>query len=130
MTSRTGKGFALVEVLMSVAILSVGAVFILQALANVSYAVTVAERQAQCHLFILSKAAELELAFREGRSLEERTQGTFRIQNQRFDWELHISPVDGPLQVQSMLFSIRWSDAGHTFERELQTLLRSYEASS
>lgn len=125
MMSKTGKrGLTLVEVLVSLVILSVGAVTILQAMVRISHAQALAAYQSTAYLFALSKLGDVEVAFREGKEVEERDTGTFRMGEHAFQWELVARPlVEEPL-VSAVSLAVRWRAGARTFQRRFETQLR------
>lgn len=126
MTSGTGKdGFTLVEILVSVAILSVGSVAVLQALGRSAAALAVAESRSQAHLFSMAKMAEVELAVRSGKRIEEATAGSFREGPRQFSWSLtaHPPPEEDP-QMQSVSLIVHWDLGRRRYEYAVETAFR------
>ena len=120
-----GAGFTLVEVLVSVAILAVGAPLIMHALARASYAHAVAEHHAQAYLFAASKLSEIELAARETRELKDHyEEGSFRIGNQAFEWQVVATPAADDQDLASVLLTLSWRHGADVYERRFETLLR------
>ena len=123
MTSATGKtrGFTLTEVLVSVVILSIGAVYVMQALGRSAAAIEVAEARAQAHQFAVTKMAELELAFRLGQKLEESNGGSFRQGTRQFRWGLSAPiPKEEP-RMRPVSLTVEWDLGGETYAYALQT---------
>ncbi len=117
-------GLTLIEVLVSLVILSVGAVTILQAMVRISHAQTLAVYQSKAYLFALSKLGDVEVAFREGKDVEERDTGTIRMGEHAFQWELVAIPlVEEPL-VRAVSLAVRWRAGARTFQRRFETQLR------
>lgn len=117
------RGITLIEVLLSTVILAVGAVFVMQALANISYAHLVAEDQRSASLLAMSKMAEVELAVREGSLSEKGERGHVRIGLQAFTWEAtRAALVDDPTRVAVHL-TVSWRRGDASFERQLDTIL-------
>ena len=118
------RGLTLIEVLLSTVILAVGAVFVMQALARISYAHLVAEDQRSASLLAMSKMAEIELAVRAGALSEKGEQGHVRIGLQTFTWDATSAALaDDPTRaLVHLTISWRRGDAG--FERRLDTILR------
>ena len=126
MTSATGKarGFTLVEVLVSVAILSVGAVAVMQALGRSAAAMTVAEARAQAHQFAVNKMAEVELAARLGQEMEESTGGSFLQGTRQFRWSLSAPlPEEGP-GMRPVSLTVEWELGGESHAYTVQTAFR------
>lgn len=127
MILRTGKGpsgLTLVEVLVSIVILSTGAVLVVQGLARVSYAQMVAEQRTHAYLFALSKMAELEMAMQEG-PLAEHDDGSFRIGEQAFHWEVTSAEVAGAEEARAVSLEVAWHHGADVFEHRVDTVLRA-----
>lgn len=119
------RGLTLVELLMSVVILSVGAVFIMQALVKISSAHVIAENQAQASLLAMSKMAEVELAVQAGAFSEDPEQGgSVRVGAQAFTWSATAAPLaDDPTRTRIYL-TVSWRRGESAGERQLETILR------
>jgi len=115
----------LVELLMSVVILSVGAVFIMQALVKISSAHLMAEDQVQASLLAMSKMAEVELAVRQGGFAEDPEQGgSARVGMQAFTWSATAAPLaEDPTRARVCL-TVSWRRGETTGERQLETILK------
>lgn len=126
MTSRAGKarGLTLVETLASVVILSVGTVYIMQALLRAAHAQAVASQQADASLLALSKLADVELAVREGRTPEEQKAGRVRLGPNTFDWELTTTPAITDPKLLTVALAVTWEEGGVSRARRVDTLLR------
>jgi len=130
-TLRIGKaGFTFIEVLVSVVILAAGAPLIMQALARVSYAHAVAEQHATAYLFAASKLPEIDLAAREARELKDHEEGSFRVGNQAFEWQVVATPVADDPDLASVLLTVSWGHGANAYERRFETLLRVPEEPS
>ncbi len=116
-----GRGLTLIEVLISVVILSTGAVLVVQALARAAYAQAVVERQTAAYLFAMSKMAGLELAIDEGQELKDREAGSFRVENQLFQWETTAEPSRDDPELTTVALHVRWRYGPQTFEQRLET---------
>jgi len=126
MTSATGRrpGFTLVEVLVSVSILSLGAVTVMQALGRAAAAVAVAEARSQAHQFCVSRMGEVELSVRTGKTLEESDSGSFQEEGRQFFWSLTAAPPkENPLLLPVSL-TVRWNLGKQPYEYSVQTVFR------
>ncbi len=129
MTSRSGSsrqrtGLTLIEVLVSVVILSTGSVLILQALAKVAEAQARLDDQANLYLFAISKMAEAELAVETGALPRDQESGSFRVESQTFDWALSVSPaVDDP-QVYTIGLDVEVRNPSRPLSQRVETVLR------
>ena len=126
MTSGTGnriRGFTLTEVLVSVAILSVGAVAVMQALGSSAAAMAVAEARTQAHQFAMTKMAEVELAARLGQKLEDDSGGFFQGTRQ-FRWSLSASLPEGASTMRPVALTVEWDQGGKPYTYSVQTAFR------
>ena len=118
------RGLTLVEVLVSLVILSVGAVTILQAMVRISHAQALAAYQSKAYLVALSKLGDVEVAFREGRDVEASDTGTVRIGEHAFQWDLASTSLVGEPLVRVVSLAVRWRAGTQTFQRRFETQLR------
>ena len=138
MTSPTGRakppssarrrrtGLTLIEVLISVVILSTGAVLVMHVFAKSWETVRVAEHRAAADVFALSKMADLELANHQGLDLMKRPSGAFRVDGHPFTWQVSVEPPDPEHPEGSSLvtLTVTWPRGGDTDRLQCQTLLR------
>ena len=118
------NGLTLIEVLVSLVILSVGAVTILQAMMRISHAQILTTYQSKASLFALSKLGDVEMAFRQGSDVKEHDGGTVRVGECAFQWELAATPlVEEPL-VRVVSLAVRWRAGAQNFQRRFETQLR------
>ncbi len=129
MTSRTGDalGLTLIELLVSVAILAMGSVLTMQALARVAHAQMVAESMMAAHLFAASKMAALELASREG-ELEPSASGSVGTGDQALRWRATTEAVPEDPAVRAVSLAVAWRHGAQIYERRLDTWLRTGRA--
>ncbi len=126
--SGTGKGFTLVEILVSVAILSIGAVLVMQALGRAASAMVIAEHRHQATLFSVSKMAEVEMSLLQGQELEEHTAGSFQIDEQLYQWSLSSPLNKEDPQRKSVSLVVTWNDGRQTSGHHVETVLRQRKA--
>lgn len=126
MTSATGssRGLTLIEVLVSVVILAVGAVAIAQALAKASEAQAIADDYAAANLLALSKMADVELAFRKGEPVEDGQTGSVRLGLRSFDWQVAAAPLMDDPNTSTVTLVVNWRRGRTPYERRVDTLLR------
>ena len=126
MTLQAGKdkGLTLVEVLVSVALLGLGLVFILPSMVRISYALEVAEAKRLAYFFSVSKMAQVELNFREGIPPEEEDQGQFRSEGRQFQWDLLTSDIPDHPGFHSVLLAVHWRQGDRTYRREFPSLMK------
>lgn len=142
MTSPTGSrraGLTLVEILVSVAVLSVAAVFLLGALGRAYSATAQTQARQEAYRFALSKMGEVERALRSAEELEEESEGSFREGIRLFRWVLSVvhepapdsgedgQPKPGPgpnrLPRRRVLLTVRWEEGRHVQEQRVETVL-------
>ena len=121
MTLRTGNkhGFTLIEVLLSVAILSGGLALILQGLVRSTYLLSVARNRLTAYAFSASKLSEIQLAAHQ--QTELRQDGSFRQGRDLFSWQL----ANGSLTPTSALVSltVNWQQGEHPYTITTQTII-------
>ena len=114
---------------MSVVLLSMGAVFIMQALARISYAQAVAEDRRAVYLFSISKMAEVALAVEQGTLSEHGERGSFRVGPRAFSWEATAEPLADDPQGASVLLTTSWHRGSVDFSQHVTTIVRTPHAS-
>ena len=126
--SRTGKrangfnGFTLVEVLISVAILAVGSVLIMQALARGAYALAVAAQRSTAYSFAAAKLADLELSARQG--IVPNSAGRFGTGARQCEWRVDASPLDDEPQLALLTLTVGWRQGRYQYESRFSTVQR------
>jgi type II secretory pathway pseudopilin PulG len=118
-------GLSLIELLVSVVILSAGSVLAMQALMRVAHAQMVAEYRANAHLLAAAKMAEVELAFLDGHAPNRPDEGSIRLGDQAFEWYLSAMPAPDESGLWSVTLDVGWQHGTHAFERRLATWLRT-----
>ncbi|MBI4313547.1 MAG: type II secretion system protein [Candidatus Omnitrophica bacterium] len=122
------RGMTLVEVLMAVALLGIGAAFLLQSFATVSRALDVAQTQTDAYGFSVSKMEELQAAWRAGHTPD--MEGSFQIHNKRFLWQAEAAAhepeaVFSPLS--TLTLRVQWNQRGAQ-ALEWRTFVKTPEA--
>lgn len=117
------RGLSLIEVLVSIVVLSSGAVVVSDALARVAYATTVADQQALGHLIALTKMAEIEQAARVAEAPLEPQHGQVIAGRDRFTWTVSPTPVADDPRLQSVELSVQWRHGEVVHEQKLTTLV-------
>ena len=126
MTSRIGnnnRGLTLIEVLVSVVILSAGAVVLTQSLANAAHAQAIAESRMQAYLLAASKLGELELTAARGELVPAQVEGTIRVAGDAFGWSAIASAPNDDL-VQTVRLRISWQQGPHAYAQQFETAVR------
>ena len=131
MTSPTGnnndqgRGLTLIEVLISVVILSMGSVVIMEAFGRMAQAMAVADDETGAYLFAMSKMSEVEVEFREGRTPEEDEEsGSFRLGERGYEWALRSSTLSEEPPVKSIALDVEWQRGSEMYTRRFETMLR------
>lgn len=124
MRGTRSRGLSLIEVLVSVALLCAGAVFLSQSLANIAHANAVAEHQANAYAVAVSKMAELELAVREGQDLEDARHGTVVQGLQQIAWHISVEPLPDDPTRRNVALTVSWRDGGRAYERRVDTVMK------
>ena len=114
------------EILISVAILSAGAVLILRALAQGAHALALSQSRATAYAFASAKLAEVDAALQEG--TVPRTSGSFQSSTTRFQWALERSPLPDESRLELVTLAITWRQGRHPYESRLSLVHRAPEA--
>ena len=126
-TGNNNRGLTLIEVLVSVAILSAGAVVLTQSLANAAHAQAIAESRMQAYLLAASKLGELELIAARGEVVPAQAEGTIRVGGEAFGWSISASAPDEAL-AQAVTLRISWHHGSREHAQQLETMVRLPES--
>ncbi len=99
------KGLTLIEVLISVALLSVGIVIILQTFVRSAQTLAYVRDDATAYAFAVVKLADLEIAWQRGETFK--TRGEFTADGQRYRWFLTSAPLDVP-ELEHVTLNVTW----------------------
>ena len=110
------------EVLLSVAILAIGAVLIMQALARGAYALAVAKYRSTAYAFSEAKLADLELSASQG--LIPKASGHFGAGQERFEWTVSATPLEEALPIQRVTLTVGWRQGRHPYESDFSLVQR------
>ena len=116
---HSALGLTLVEVLISIAILAVGAVLIMQALARGAQALALARHRATAYSFAVSKLADLDITSARGST--PKTAGQFGTGPDRFDWHVEVAPLEVP-SLQVVTLTVEWRQGGQRYESSFSTV--------
>ena len=121
---HSALGLTLVEVLISICILAVGAVLLLQALARGAHVLAAARLRATAYAFAAAKMADIELAAHNS-TQPPKTSGTFQQAGQRFEWAIQAEPLaeDPDLELVSLIVS--WYQGPHRYESDVTMIRRA-----
>ena len=111
--------------LISLAILSVGQVIIMQALARGAAALATAKQRSTAYAFAASKLADLELSERQ--HAEPRLSGRFGSGRDTFGWRIDAAPEAGQPRVELLTLTVDWQHGQHDYASQFSTLRRAPE---
>jgi hypothetical protein len=112
----------LVEVLITVAILSSALVLILGALVRGAYALEVAKHRTHAYTFSSVKMADVELSLKQG--LEPKMKGEFRMGHSPFEWRLDMTPIEEEPKLQLVTLTVGWRQGRHEYASQVSTITR------
>jgi len=115
----------LIEVLISIVILSMGSVVIMEAFGRMARALAVADHETDAYLFAFSKMAEVEMSCREGVPPEDDEEsGSFQVGGQGYQWTLRTVTLSDEPPVKSIALEVAWRRGAEEHARRLETVLR------
>ena len=128
MTSPTGsksdrRGLTLIEVLVSIVILSSATVAVMQAMARIAYAQTFAEQESRAFLLGASKLAELELATMRG-ELDRPESGTLFSGAQAYGWDASLASDGTDPYLKTLNLNVHWTYRDREYGQRLATQVR------
>lgn len=85
---RGQKGLTLIEVLVSLMILTGGSVYVLQALAQSARVQKLVEDRNQFYPFLASQIAKLEMRVSPEKDSFRKTAGTYLVEKNRYEWNM------------------------------------------
>jgi hypothetical protein len=121
-----------VEILVSVAILAGGTALILHALVRAAVACQAATHRTSAYTFAVSKMADLELSFRQGR--EPDRAGEFRAGTQDFAWQVAQAPLpgqeveEGVPALHEVTLAVGWRQGAVAHATRVSTIVRALPA--
>ena len=116
------RGLTLVEILLSVAILSCGVVLVMQALVRGAYALARAEHQLQAYTFARAKMADIDMAVKQG--IEPKIKGEFRMGSMPYQWRLETSVLEDEPTLQLMTLWVGWRQGGYDYASTVSAVTR------
>ena len=126
------RGLALMEVMVSVAIMSVGLVAIIQAFITAVGALRTAQNRVYARQILEDKMIEIEQELIEEGGVEPgSSRGEIELGNRSFDWSLEISPVeegeelDLSEELNESRLSVSWQEANRAKDVLLVTYLEN-----
>ena len=118
------RGFTLIEVLISIAILSIGAVLIMQALARGAYAIHMAEVKNRVYNFASARLADLDVGSTQG--LIPKTGGTFTMDGQSLSWQFERTLTEQDPELEHGTLTVSWAHGDHQYAEQFPTVRRVY----
>lgn len=118
----SARGFTLIEVLLSIAILSVGTVFVMQALLRGAYALAVADARTTVYAFASAKLSDLETGSAQG--LAPKTSGKFTADGYPISWRLETSPLADEPELELATLTVSWMQGGQWHDTHFNTVRR------
>lgn len=123
--ARSKKVFTLVEVIISVAILSIGLAVILQGLANSLNALRISENNLETSFIFGNKMSELEMEREREGELNGWEREEFASGRIVFDWDVTFLPVEDIEEVNKMVAVLSWKEGRRRGEIKVPTYFRS-----
>ena len=120
--TRRCQGLTLIEVLFSLAILAVGEVLIMQALARGAHALAIAERRSTAYAFAAAKLADLEMSFQQ--RAEPNMSGRFGAGQGAFEWRVDSVPQDDQPKLALVTLTVDWRQGKHEYASRFSTVRR------
>lgn len=116
------SGMTLPEVLISVAILAIGSVYVLRALSTISYTQALTETRAAAYLFSASKMAEVA-GMVAAKAERKKQSGSFYIEGERgFHWSLKFNAYDADLKLDEVDLNVEWQHGVEKYNYETRFL--------
>lgn len=126
MMSATGKnsGFTLVEIMVSVAILSLGLIVILQGFAGSLNILRVCRNNLEASLFAEEKMTELEINIKQSKNaFIKDLSGATQVGNLELQWQIVMAPDLEYKDLNKILATISWKEGKRKGVNSLNTFL-------
>jgi len=111
----------LIEVLITIMILSGGAVLVIQALGRGAQALARAKTQMVVYQFARAKMADVELGLRQGEELAPR--GRFQSNGEEYRWSVAAQPLEEP-ELERVTLTVDWSLGRYSYDAKFSTVRR------
>ena len=116
------RGLTLIEILLSIVILSSAVTIIMQAMARSVSALHLAQHTITAYAFANAKLADVELELAQQK--DPSGSGSFREGRDLFRWSVDVVPwVDSP-GVEHVSLTVMWTQRGQAYTREVAMLHR------
>ncbi|MFA6129363.1 MAG: prepilin-type N-terminal cleavage/methylation domain-containing protein [Candidatus Omnitrophota bacterium] len=125
MTSETGKnkGFTLIEIMISIAILSLGLILILQGLTQCLNILRISQNNLETSLLAEEKMAEMEIAVKQDKEMFSKdTSGESQSGNIEFNWHVRLNPDMQYEDLYEVLTTVNWTEG----RRKGSSIFNSY----
>jgi len=110
-------GIALLEILISVTVLSTGLIAVFRPLLVSLSAFTYADRRVEAHRLLKNFVWDLENRAREDGSLSDvQTAGVLLGRGHIYNYDLTVSPLDEKERLHQLDFVVRWPSGGYSKE--------------
>lgn len=120
-------GFTLIEVMISVAILSIGLVLILQGSTNLLNILRISENNLKVTLMAENKMAEAEISIKENRNIFLKDLNEeFQFDNVQLKWEVSITLDEENENLNKVEAVMFWQEGKRTGKIFLDTYMRNY----
>jgi prepilin-type N-terminal cleavage/methylation domain-containing protein len=126
MISATGrnKGFTLIEIMISIAILSLGLILILQGLTQCLNILRISRNNLETSLLIEDKMAEMEIAVNQDTDNFSRDiSGDSQSGNIEFKWQIRLNPDTEYENLYEVLATVNWAEGRRRGSSILNTYL-------
>ncbi len=114
MTSATGrsKAFTLIEIMISIAILSLGLILVLQGLAKCVNILRISQSNLAATLLAEDKMAEVEIAVKQNglKAFLNDTSGVEQAGNIELDWQVRLSQDEEYEDLNKVTATVNWRD--------------------
>jgi len=113
MILATGKnrGFTLIEIMISIAILSVGLILILQGFTRCLNILRISQNNLETSLLAEEKMAEFEIAAKQDKgAFFKDTSGESQSGNIEFKWQIRLSPDNEYEDLNEVLTTVYWKE--------------------
>ena len=105
------RGFTLIEIMLSIAILSIGLIFVLQGLTQCLSILRIAQDNLETSLLAEDKTAELEISSKQQNGdFFKATSGELQSGNIAFTWQIRLTPDTDYEDLQEVLTTVSWQE--------------------
>jgi len=126
MISATGKnnGFTLIEIMVSIAILSIGLIVILQGFTSSLNTLGVCRNNLEASLFAEERMADLEIDIKQNKYVFTRElSGSEQKGNLGFQWRIAMTPEIQQEELNRVLTTVSWQEGKRKGVNSLDTFL-------